>query len=191
MIIDKEINMLKKNLLLLVLLSVVVIASGCIDGGNQATNDINKTQTYSGDEFTVKYPGTWQQIPSKAPNSTVAFGDPGSADSDGNVQINVVIQKSLKNPGTTLQEYFNSTYTQFAAQNLGYKPISEGSVLINGINALENIYYINSDGTDKQVRAVWIQNNRMIYVILCSAPVSDFSAQQENFDIIVNSFRLI
>jgi len=191
MILDKEVNMLKKNLLLLTLISGLVLVSGCINGGNQTTNNTNKTQLYSGDEFTFNYPNSWQQIQSMAPNSTVAVGDPESADSNGNVPISVVVQKTIKQPGITLLSYYNSTYTQFAAQNLGYRPISEGTVLINGVNTLENIYYINSGGIQKQERAIWIQNNRIIYVILCSAPVSDFSSQQENFDIIVNSFKLV
>jgi|GEM_PF-258122 len=191
MIIDKEVDILKKNLILIALISGVVLASGCTDSGNQKGNTTNETQTYQGDEFTFNYPSDWLQIQNTAPNSTLAIGDPDSADANGNVQVSVVVQKTLIPSGTTLQDYFNATYAQFAAQDLGYKPISEGTVLINGINTLENTYYINSGNTQKRERAIWIQKNRVIYIILCSAPVSDYSSEQKNFDTIVNSFRLI
>ncbi|MGF7117102.1 PsbP-related protein [Methanobacterium oryzae] len=184
---------MKKYLLILILLSAVVTASGCTDGGNQTENTtLNQTNTYSGDDFTVNYPQDWEQLSSKAQNSVVAFGDPNSADGNGNVQINVVIQKVVKPNGTTLQQYFNATYTQFASQNLGYQPISEGNITVNGVTALENVYKINS-GTAKQQRAVWIEKKNLpvVYIILCSAPVSDYNAQQQNFDMIVNSFKLI
>lgn len=184
---------MKKYLLILILLSAVVTASGCTDGGNQTENTtLNQTNTYNGEDFTVKYPKDWEQLTSKAQNSVVAFGDPNSADSKGNVQINVVIQKVVKPNGTTMQQYFNATYTQFASQNLGYQPISEGNITVNGVKALENVYKVNS-GVLKQQRAVWIEKGNLpvIYIILCSAPVSDYDAQQENFDLVVNSFKLI
>lgn len=183
---------MKKYLLILILLSAIVSASGCTDGGNQTENTtVNQTNTYSGEDFAVSYPKDWEQLASKAPNSIVAFGDPNSADSNGNVQVNVVIQKVVKPNGTTLQQYYNSTYAQFASQNLSYQPISEGNITVNGIKAIENIYKINS-GVPKQQRAIWMEKNNLpiIYIILCSAPVSDYQAQQENFDMIVNSFKL-
>ena len=191
MIIDKEVDILKKYLLLLALLSGIVFISGCTDGGNQTSNNTNNTQTYNGDEFTFNYPNDWIQIQSRVINSTVAIGDPDSADANGNVQVNVVIQKIIKQPEIPLQNYYNSTYTGFAAQNLGYKPISEGTILINGVNVLENSYYINSGKTQKHERAIWMQKNRVIYVILFSAPVSEYNKEQENFDTVINSFKLI
>ncbi len=185
--------MLKKYLLILILLSAVITASGCTDGGNQTDNTtVNQTNTYSGDEFTFNYPKNWEQLSTNASNSIISFGDPKSADSNGIAQINVLVQKAVKPSGTTMQQYYNATYTQFASQNLGYQPISEGNITINGVTALENVYKINS-GISKQHRAVWIEKKNLpvIYIILCSAPVSDYNEQQENFDIIVNSFKLL
>jgi hypothetical protein len=62
-------------------------------------------------------------------------------------------------------------------------------MIVNGITAYENIYKINSDG-QKQQRAVWILKNNRIYIILCSAPVNEYSSQQPNFDAIINSFKI-
>ena len=191
MILIKEVDKLKKYLLAIILISVVIIASGCINKGNQtANNTSNSTKTYNGDEFNFNYPANWQQISNEAPNSVVAFGDPNSTDSSGNTQINVVIQKVAKPSNMTLQEYYNTTYTQFASENIGYKPVSNGTIEINGKSALENVYIINS-GVQKEQRAIWIQNNNVIYTILCSAPVSNYNSQQSNFNMIINSFKII
>lgn len=183
---------MKKYLFAIILLLSIVLTSGCINSGNQTTNNTsNSTQTYSGDQFTFNYPANWQQISSQAQNSTAAVGDPATADSNGNVQVNVVIQTSIKPSSITLQEYYNETYAQFAAQkNLSYKQLSDGTVVVNGRTALENVYTINLS-VPEQKRAVWIQNGSKVYVILCSAPISQYNSQQANFNLIVNSFKLI
>lgn len=190
MILIEEVDKLKKYLLIIILLSSIILASGCIDNGNQTTNTSNQTKTYSGDQFTFDYPAGWQQISGQAQNSVIAFGDPNSADSRGNVQVNVVIQKTVKPSNETLQTYYNATYAQFAAQNLSYTQISDGSIVINGKTALENVYKINS-GVQEQKRTVRIQKGSIIYIILCSAPVSQYNSQQANFNIIVNSFKIL
>jgi hypothetical protein len=191
MILIEEVDKLKKYLFAIILLLSIVLTSGCINNGNQTTNNTsNSTQTYNGDQFTFNYPASWQQLSSQAQNSTAAVGDPATADSNGNVQVNVVIQKSIKPSGMTLQKYYNETYTQFAAQNLSYKQLSDGTIVLNGKIALENVYRINT-GTLEQKRAVWIQNGSIIYIILCSAPVSEYNNQQANFNVIIDSFKLI
>lgn len=182
---------MKKYLVALALISSVVLASGCINNGNQTSGNVqNKTKVYSGDEITFEYPKNWETIASHARDSVVAVGDPNSADSNGKARVSVVIQKTVKPQNATFKDYYDTTYAQFASQNLGFIPISDGTILVNGITAFENIYKINSDG-QKQERAIWILKNNRIYIILCSAPVSEFSSQQGNFDIIVNSFKVL
>jgi hypothetical protein len=72
---------------------------------------------------------------------------------------------------------------------MSFVPISDGTIMLNGVSANENIYKINS-GELKQQRAIWIQKNGRIYIILCSAPVSEYNSQQANFDTIINSFKI-
>jgi len=168
----------------------VVLASGCITGDNQTSGNAgNKNKIFSGDEITFEYPSSWQTIASQARDSVVAVGDPNSTDGNGKTSVNVVIQKIVKPQNSNFNDYYNATYAQFASQNLGFVPISDGTMLVNGMTAHENIYKINSDG-QKQQRAVWILKNNLIYIILCSAPVNQYSSQQSNFDTIVNSFKI-
>ncbi|MBI4813664.1 MAG: hypothetical protein HY802_04980 [Methanobacterium sp.] len=41
----------------------------------------------------------------------------------------------------------------------------------------------------KKYRALWVQKGSTLYVILCSARVEDYDAQQANFDLVINSFN--
>ncbi len=190
MIIIEEVDKLKKYLLAIILLISIVLISGCTTSGNQTTtNTSTGLKSYNGDQFNFNYPSNWQIITSQAQNSTIAVGDPTSADSSGNVQVNVEIQAAVKPSNVTIQDYYNSTYAQFAAQNLGYKQLSDGTITVNGKTALENVYVLSS--ISKEQRAVWLQNGNNIYIILCSAPISQYSEEQENFNTIINSFKLI
>ena len=190
MIIIEEVDKLKKYLLAIILLLSIVLISGCTTSGNQtATNTSTNIKSYGGDQFNFSYPATWQLITGQGQNSTIAVGDPTSADSSGNVKVNVEIQTAVKPSNVTLQDYYNSTYAQFAAQNLGYKQLSDGTITVSGKTALENVYILSS--LSKEQRAVWIQNGNAVYIILCSAPISQYNNQQENFNTIISSFKLI
>jgi len=76
----------------------------------------------------------------------------------------VIIQKRIKPPDTTFEDYYAATYAQFASQNLGFIPVSEGTLTINRISALENVYKINLNG-QKRNRIIWILKNNRIYII--------------------------
>ncbi|WP_414470236.1 PsbP-related protein [Methanobacterium sp. ACI-7] len=182
---------MKKYLSILIIILAIVFASGCTDNGNETSgNVLNNTKVYNGDGFTFEYPLDWETIVSQGRDSIVAVGDPNSADASGNAGVNVVIQKTVKPQGMQLKDYYNATYTQFASGNVSFVPVSDGTIVINGITAYENVYKVNSGG-QKQQRAIWIPHNNLIYIILCSAPVSDYNNQQENFNKIINSFKFI
>ena len=181
---------MKKYFFAIILLVSIVLISGCTTSGNQkATNTSTTVKAYSGDQFNFNYPSSWQLIQSQAQSSVIAVGDPSSADNNSNVPVNVQIQTTVKPSNGTMQDVYNSTYAQFAEENLGYKQLSDGTISVNGRTCLENVYLLSSES--KEQRAVWIQNGNVIYIILCSAPISQYTEEQGNFNIIINSFKLI
>ena len=180
---------MKKYLMILTLISALILVSGCINSGNQTSGNSNNTKTYSVDDITFHYPGNWVTLASQARDSVIAVGDPNTNDGNGNARVNVVIQKTAQPQNETFFQYFNDTYTQFASQNLSFMQISKGTITINGLNGYETVYKINSSEIKEQ-RAVWIQKNNNVYIILCTAPKSDYNNQQSNFDTIVNSFQI-
>ena len=182
---------MKKYILGVIIILAVIFVSGCItnsNSGNNTTGNDTSPLTLAKDGVLIKYPGTWVVANSGSNDSIVAVADPKSKDpGTGYSNVNVNIEK--RSLSTSLNDYFNQTYTQlFSDPN--YTPIAQGSVAIGQYTALESVYTVNSNGTIKQHRALWIENNNEVYVILCTAPQNEFQNQVKNFDFIISNFRI-
>jgi hypothetical protein len=167
----------------MVMLCLVVLASGCISNNKQT----NTTKTYSQNNISFNYPGGWEIADATAPNVVVAVADPNTVE-NGSPTTLVVVQKPDVASGSDLNNVYSQNYAKFF-NNTNYQRVSEGNITINGQNALENIYKTNSTVDPKQYRAIWLDENGTIFVILFSAKVSDFDNQQNNFNLILNSFK--
>lgn len=180
---------MKKYLLGIVLIMAVVFVSGCItDSDNVGTNGTDAPKTIVKNGILVKYPCTWVVADSGANNSLFAIADPKSKDSEsGFSSVNVNIER--KDLPSSLKSYFNQTYSKLFS-NSEYTPIAQGNASAGEYRALECIYTQNSDGVLKKHRALWIENNNQVYVILCTAPEGDFDKQSKNFDFIVSTFKI-
>lgn len=176
----------KYPVLVVIILIMAVIASGCVDN----TNNTNKTKTYAQNGVLFIYNGTWDIANTTSPNAVVAVGDPQSVDPvTQSPKIFVLIQKSNATAGTDLRTAYEENYISFF-NNTGRKQVSEANITLNNVTAYENVYIEDVNGTQKQVRAVWLAPAENIFVFLCSAPVADFEKQQKNFDLIINSFKI-
>jgi hypothetical protein len=172
--------------LVVILLFLVVIASGCID--NEKNN--NQTKTYAKNGISFVYNGTWQIANTTSPNAVVAVGDPQSVNPvTSSPNIFVLIQKSNSTAGTDIWVAYQNNYRSFF-NSTGKQRVSEANITINNVKAYENVYTEDVNGTQKKVRAVWLAPKGTIYVIFCSAPVAEFEKQQKNFDLIINSFKV-
>lgn len=165
------------------MLCSVVLVSGCVTDNKQN----NETQTYSQNNISFNYPGGWATANPTAPNSIAAVADPNSVQSGSPTTV-VLIQKPNATAGSNLSDVYASNYATFF-NNTEYQRVSEGNITVNGANALENVYTTNSTNP-KQYRAVWLDENGTIYVILCIANQSDYKDQQANFNLIINSFKV-
>lgn len=159
-----------------------VMVSGCVTDNKQN----NQTQAYSQNNISFNYPGGWATANTTAPNSIAAVADPNSVQSGSPTTV-VLIQKPNATAGSNLSAVYASNYATFF-NNTGYQRVSEGNITVNGSDALENVYTSNSTNP-KQYRAVWLDENGTIYVILCIANENDFKNQQANFNLIINSFK--
>ena len=175
----------KYPIIIVTLLLLVVMASGCVTNSSQQ----NQTKTYAQNGITFTYNGTWEIANTTAPGTLAAVGDPNTVNpTTQSPNTFVIIQKPSVATGTDLQTAYNQNYATFF-NNTGNQRVSEGSVTVNNVNAFENVYTTSSGGVQKQMRAVWIPFNGNIYVILCGAIPSDYNNQQKNFDLIINSFK--
>ena len=185
-------KMKKYALLIIAILALVVFASGCTTGGNQtSTQPTVPTKTYSGNGISFSYPENWTQLSQiSSSNAIVAFGDPKTVDSStGNVNTLAVIQKVALPSGSTLKQVYDSTYAQFA-QDSSFKTISDTTTTVDGNTAYVNTHTVDVSGVQKQEKAVWLEKNGNIYVILLGALPSVFDSQQANFDAIINTFKV-
>jgi hypothetical protein len=160
----------------------VVFASGCVSDNKQT----NATKNYAQNNISFTYPGSWEIANTTSPNAIVAVADPNTVQS-GSPTTLVLIQKPAVAKGADLNTVYSANYASFF--NNSYQRVSEGNVTVNGVNALENIYKTNTTANPMQYRAVWVSENGNIYVILCIAKVSDFNNQQNNFNLILDSFK--
>ena len=175
---------LRKYIILVIFLVFsVVLASGCVSNNNQSS--INKT--YSQNNISFKYPGSWEIVNATSPNAVVAVADPKTLE-NGSPTTLVVIQKPIVATGSDINTIYSSNYAQFF-NNSDYQRVSEGNITVNGVNALENIYKTNTTVSPIQYQALWLNENGNIYVILCIAKVSDFEGQQANFNLILDTFK--
>jgi len=181
---------MKKYILSILLIIAVIFISGCItnsDNTNANTNDTSP-KTLAKEGILIKYPGTWVVASSQSNDSIVALADPKSKDPVTKLNnVNVNIER--RNLSSSLDSYFNQTYKSLFS-NSDFTPIAQGSTFVGQYTALECSYFQNSNGTVKQHRALWIEHNNQVYVILCTAPKDDFQNQVKNFDFILSNFRI-
>ncbi len=174
---------MRKYLLLMFALLAVVMASGCI------TDQGNETKTFTQNNVTFQYPTDWVVVQTTSPDAVTAVADPSSVISGTtSPTTQVVIQKPNVTSSTNLTTAYNDNYATFF-NNTGNQKVSEANITTDKLTALENIYTSSSSGIEKQYRAVWLEKNSTIYVILCSAKKTDFESLQSKFDIIINSFQ--
>lgn len=181
---------MKKYVLGILVILAVIFVSGCItdSGSNNNTDNDTAPQTLAKNGILIKYPGTWVVANSASNDSIVAVADPNSKDpTTGYSNVNVNIER--RSLSSSLNSYFNQTYTQLFS-NSSYTPIAQGSVSIGPYTALESLYTEDSNGTIKKHRALWIENNNEVFVILCTAPQDEFQNQVKNFDFILSNFKI-
>ena len=154
------------------------------------SDDVNASQQsveYSANGITLSMPGDWVSADSKSNESVLAVAKPDPKDSSGFSSINVNIEK--KSNVRSLQSEFNSNYN-ILSRNSDFNILFMGNVSFNGEPAMEAEYTSVSDNVTKHHKAVWFQEGSDIYVILCSAPDSQYGDLIGTFDFIIDSIKM-
>ncbi len=174
---------MNKILPLMVTIVIVVLVSGCVTNEDKS----NTTNNYTENGVSFQYPHSWGVATVTSPDGVAAVGDPLTA-SNGNPTTSVVIQKYNNTNYYNLQAAYTQNYVKFF-NNTGKTKVSDGNFILNGAQVYETVYIASESGVQKKYRAVWLQKGTSIYVILASAKVEDYDAQQANFDMVINSFN--
>lgn len=132
---------------------------------------LGTTQHYDDGEISFNYPQNWKTMPVSNPSEVIAFSDPGSG---LNVTVYKVVMPSGYNPP---QNYiFNSA--EFSTS--GFKLVSNQVFDLNGREAYENVYQINSGNSSILRKEVWIANNRTLYTMIYTFKTSSSNSSGEN-----------
>ena len=182
---------MKKYLILIALLSAVVLASGCVDSGNQTTNQTSDiaTKTYTNDTagYSFEYPASWQKVDFQSNNTT------GVVFRDGSSGTNVIVTSFPIDSEPTDEElttFLTQLESQYGTGFEGYEKVSSNTVTIKGVKGVEMIYKLTEEGQELQQKQVWLFKSNMAYLITLTAQASDYASEAANFDLIVNSFKI-
>lgn len=148
-------------------------------------------QNYNSSGVSFNYPGTWVKLSPNQLNNTnestrsdiVAVGDPNSAQ---NGNIIVIVQRSDK--VGTLDEIVAASKAELQ-KDWGAVMLSDNIIKVDGRDA-HDIIYTTDSRSNKKERMVIFDKNDMVYCIIMGGSVSAFDGQKNNFDMIVNSFKV-
>ena len=174
----------------LILILLIVGVSFFINNPISTGSDEDLSQQsvdYSENGISLSMPGDWVSAKSNSNETVLAVADPDYKDSAGFNSVNVNIEK--KSNARSLQSEFISNYNTLA-RNSDFNILFMGNVSFNGQSAMEADYTSVASNQTKQHKAIWIPKGSDIYVILCSAPESEFDYMVGSFDLIINSVKL-
>ncbi len=181
---------MKKVVIIGVLIVVLIIGASFVVRMQNSVDETENTTEYmefSGNGVTLSAPGDWVSAESESNTTLLAVADPNSKDSSGFSNVNINIEK--KNSSNSLDYEFKSNYNSLS-RNSDYDILYEGNVTIFGTNGVEAGYTTNIDGVAKQHKAIWFKKDSDLYVILCTAPQSEFTTLEPTFDLIIKSIQI-
>ena len=168
---------MKKWILIMVVLVMVVIISGCTTNQTQPANN-----TYSANGLSFIYPGNWEEMDKTTYQSIlgdkgellVLVGD-GAVDAFGIAKLN-----SIAGQNATLSDLvmnYNSTL-----KSNGTEYVSEKYMTVDGVKG----YEITVKGSENYFSSVLFIKNNTSYLVVFESSDND----QQTFDWIINSLKM-
>ncbi|WP_084269380.1 hypothetical protein [Methanobrevibacter curvatus] len=176
---------MKKYFLMAILIISVILVSGCVT--DKSSDEAPQTLTKKGIKIII--PNNWVEAKSYANDTIIAVVDPNYVDMDSNLdQVSVVIQKKAYK--SSLDSIFRDTYRKMFL-NSSYQLVNEGNTTVGEFSALECTYIVTEKELIKEHRAIWFKKGDYVYVVLCTAPESEFSMQEKYFNYISEHIQFL
>ena len=172
--------------LILGVLVFIILVSGCVSGNATKVNVVNNT--YSGNGVSFKIPSNWQ-VTKVVSESNTNIDINKNNPKDG-TSITVAI---LPNPkGMSNQDLISMI--QNPTNQDSTKEILNNTTTVDGNIAYENTYLVNDSNrfnqTMKEQQINFIKNGNT-YSLIFDAPVQSFDQEKSNFNITLNSFKVV
>ena len=164
------------TIMMAILLSMVLVA-GC-----QQQN--GETEKYSGHGVSFDYPKNWVEVQVTEPEAlwTVAFEDTGS-----DIEPGVVVY-AYQMEGMTLREF--ELAHPWVGTNVNYTT-SIVDVVINGRDAIMYSFTAEIYGAQVTGDSIYITKDyEVVYYVECYSLTSEYSASEDAFNTLLNSFTI-
>lgn len=177
----------KKSILIILLTLFMFSAISCINAEDNADNTDVEMLTLSKGGISINYPSNWGYSESTSQYSILAISKLDSIDSAGFGQVNINIEK--KPIEGEFYSFVNDTYKQMQGDS-SYKLVSSGGTRVGNLDAVEYIYTSNDNGVEREHKAVWFEKGGQAYVLLYSAPPSEFEDSLYIFEFMLDDIQI-
>ena len=177
-------NIIKGSIITIFFIIFLIFIAGVSADNNQSDSDV---LTLSKGGLSISYPSTWGYSESTSNYSIMAISKLDSIDASGVSQININFEK--KPIEGDFETFVNESYLTLQSDN-SFELVSSGGVAIGDRSGLEYIYTSNESGSQKEHKAVWFEKNGQAYVLLYSAPISEFESNLYVFDYILSDIKI-
>ncbi len=178
---------MRKSVRILMVFLVFVLLISVVNCVSAAKDNSTEVQTVSKGGVVVKFPSDWCVAKSDSNASVVSIADSSSINSDKVAGVTINIEK--KAVKGNFDSFVNSTYTSMQKDS-SFNLSSSGAVAVGEMEGVEYTYTSDINGTVKEHRAIWIDDNNEAYVILYSAPPDQFDSDMKVFDYVVHNLQI-
>ena len=179
-----KINVFKGSMIILMVLLFLVSVTAVSSADNNTDVSI---LTLSKGGITIQYPSDWGDSQATSNYSVMAISKISSVDGLGIGKININIEK--KPFEGEFGSFVNETYDKMKKDS-SYKLVSSGSVVVNNKEAYEYVYTSTQGTGEKEHKAIWFEKGGQAYVIMYSAPISDFEDNLYVFDFVLSNIQI-
>lgn len=188
---------MKKYLFAIILIFAVVLSAAVtfeyVTNANQIYNQTSPsvpTKTYSANGISFNYSTDWEEG-NKTGQYLIAYvKDPKLNSTDDKPGAVVQVMKRTSN-GVPLKRFYDDVKGE-ASNVPGYGVMSETTTTIDNTTAYEFTARAMDSGIEEQFDIVLFEKKGFVYMIACGTRAPTYlSDEEENFDIILNSFKVM
>ena len=176
--------------IIIIILIVIILAAGAFfiyNHNNKGSGNETQMINYVQNGVSFSYPEDWGVSKATSNYSIAAICLKESISSNKVAEVNILVEKH--NFTGNFDDFVNKTYTSIAA-NESFNLTSYGSVHIGGNNATQVDYTSYINGTVKMHRAIWFEHGEDAYVVMYSAPESEFDKHVQVFEYFISTFKI-
>ena len=178
-------NVLKRSIVVISFVLLIICAVSCVNAQDDDSDITMMTLSKGG--LVIKYPSNWGCAQAESNCSIMSIAKLDSIDASGVGQVNINFEK--KSYEGDFETYLNNTYGTLK-KDPSFNLTASGEVMVNNVHAYEYTYSSEKNGTVKEHKAVWFEKGGQAYVMLYSAPVSEYDDNVYVFNYILSDIQI-